>query len=99
MDEHFKIVNISFIRHEGVTYAIDMERNVIINLNEEGFDVSRLIWPGQQQERKSQPSVKRIKRYKLNDVGGGSQSENREWEVGQKDKQEDDMNRGRSIKW
>lgn len=97
MDEHFRIGHIGFIRHEEVTYAIDVEQNVIVNLNEEGLDVSRLIWPVQEQQKKRQP-VKRIKRYELNDVGGGSQSENREWEVGQKDKQDDDIGRGRSLK-
>lgn len=74
------------------------ERNVIVSLNEEGFDVSRLIWLGQQQDKKPQP-MKRIKRYKLHNVGGGSQSENREWEVGQKNKQDDDVGRGRSMRW
>lgn len=76
---------------------MDVERNVIVNLNEEGLDVSHLIWPVQEQEKKHQP-VNKPKASKLRDVDGGSQSENREWEVGKKDASEEDVNRGRSMK-
>ena len=78
-------------QEEDVTYAINFKQHIIINLTEENFNLQWL---------RKQP-IKQIKQHKhlqstkstscfsgkakLRDVGGGSHSEKREWEVGQKD--------------
>ncbi|PWL58952.1 MAG: mobilization protein [Bacteroidales bacterium] len=82
------------IRNEGFiiktdgdnTFAIDFQRHVIINLTDEGFDLSRLQRQPQSQKTKKQQKQKqsplpRIRR--LRDAGAGH-GENREWEVGYK---------------
>lgn len=84
------------------TFAINFSERIIINLTEEGFDLSRLVrqkTPKQQQQpmlpkgRKTRhPSLRTPK-----DVGGGSQSEKREWEVGYKGDY-DRIDDGQSLK-
>lgn len=83
------------------TFAINFSKRIIINLTEEGFDLSRLRrqYPEkqhstkQQQQKKSPLSGIR----KLKDAGGGSQSEKREWEVGYKGDY-DRIDDGQSLK-
>ena len=107
-EEGFKVL------HDGDTYyAIDFQRHILINLNAEGFDLERVKrQPRKQQSPKLQtktkspvriaPVPKAPKKQRVTaalknaDVSG--QSSNREWEVGQK-KDEEDVERGRGMKW
>ena len=107
-EEGFKVL------HDGdIYYAIDFHHHILINLNAEGFDLERVKWqPRKQQPPKLQtkakspvriaPVPKIIKPQRLsaalNNTDVGSQSANREWEVGQK-KDEEDVERGRGMKW
>lgn len=91
---------------EDVTYAINFKQHIIINLTEENFNLDRLRKPMKQ-------PVKLLKQYihlqnrkqatlfsgkvKLCDYGSGSHSENREWEVGQKDNY-DNIDNGCSMR-
>ena len=89
-------------QEEDTTYAINFKQHIIINLTEERFNLERLKRPMKQ-------PVKQLNQHrhlqnenstgflsgkgKLRDFGGGSHSEKREWEVGQKgnyDKVDDD---------
>lgn len=75
-------------------FAVNFNDRIIINLTEEGIDIRRL----QKQERKQQrkpvlPSNIR----KLRDAGGGSRSDNREWEVGNRGDY-DRIDEGQSLK-
>ena len=68
------------------TFAIDFNRRIIINLTEEGFDLTRLqrqprsrkLTKPQKQKQVALPRVRRLR-----DAGVGH-GENREWEVGYK---------------
>ena len=107
-EEGFKVL------HDGDTYyAIDFQRHILINLNAEGFDLERVKrQPRKQQPPKLQTKAKAPVRIAtvpkapkpqrltaaLNNTDVGSQSANREWEVGQK-KNEEDVERGRGMKW
>lgn len=104
-EEGFKVL------HDGETYyAIDFQHHMLINLNAEGFDLDRVKWQSRkQQPSKLQTKTKAIVRIApapkpqrlstaLKNTDVGSQSANREWEVGQK-KDEEDMKRGRGMKW
>ena len=107
-EEGFKVL------HDGDTYyAIDFQRHMIINLNAEGFDLERVKrQPRKQQPSKLQtkakspvkiapvPKAPKPQRLTaaLKNADVGSQIANREWEVGQK-KDEEDMERGRGMKW
>ena len=93
-------------QEEDATYAINFKQHIIINLTEEDFNLQRL------KKTMKQP-VKLLKQYihlqnrkqttlfsgkvKLCDYGGGSHSENREWEVGQKDNY-DNIDNGCSMR-
>ena len=93
-------------QEEDAAYAINFKQHIIINLTEEDFNLQRL------KKTMKQP-VKLLKQYihlqnrkqttlfsgkvKLCDYGGGSHSENREWEVGQKDKY-DNIDNGCSMR-
>ena len=84
------------------TYAINFSKRIIINLTEEGFDLSRLRrqYPEKQQPMKQQQKQKKSHLSgirKLKDAGGGSQSEKREWEVGYKGDY-DRIDDGQSLK-
>ena len=77
-------------QEEDVTYAINFKQHIIINLTEENFNLERLrkqpVKPIK--HHKHQQPTKSTSRFlgkaKLRDVVGGSHSEKREWEVGQK---------------
>lgn len=76
-------------QEEDAVYAINFQKHIIINLSEEGFNLERLKWQPQRHtspapSAKSQVGLKRPHLPKFKDGGGGSQSEKREWEVGQK---------------
>ena len=90
------------IRQEDATYAINFKQHIIINLTEENFNLERLKQSVKQIERqKYQQQTKPTSRFsgkgKLRDAGGGSHSEKREWEVGQKGSY-DDIDDGNSMK-
>lgn len=107
-EEGFKVL------YDGDTYyAIDFQRHILINLNAEGFDLERVKrQPRKQQPLKLQtkakvpvriatvPKVPKPQRLTaaLKNINVGSQSANREWEVGQK-MDEKDVERGRGMKW
>ena len=100
--------------HDGDTYyAIDFQHHMLINLNAEGFDLERVKrQPRKQQPPKLQTKAKAPVRIApvskaskpqrvtaaLKNTDVGSQSANREWEVGQK-KDEGEVERGRGMKW
>ena len=77
-------------QEEDVTYAINFKQHIIINLTEERFNLERLRkQPVKQIERNkhlqtTKPASRFSSKAKLRDAGGGSHSEKREWEVGQK---------------
>jgi len=88
------------IRQEAdATYAIDFHRHIIVNMNAEGFDVKRIQW--QRKQAKTSQTHKTASHLphtpKFRDAGGGSQSEKREWEVGQKGNY-DEIDDGKSLK-
>ena len=90
------------IREDGdAIYAINFKKHILVNLTEEGFDLERLKRkpvkqrPTKHVNRKSGNHLKRP--AKLRDVGGGSQSEKREWKVGHKGNY-DEIDDGRSLK-
>ena len=107
-EEDFKVL------HDGDTYyAIDFQCHILINLNPEGFDLERVKrQPRKQQTPKLQtkakapvriapvPKAPKLQRLSaaLRNTDVGSQSANREWEVGQR-KNEEDVERGRVMKW
>ena len=92
-------------------YAINFKEHILINLNEEGFNVERVKKQSKKQKRKGVPfkkssklnPVKSLQRKsyqglgKLNKKGEGSHSANREWEVG-KNSNYDEVDNGRSMK-
>lgn len=85
------------------TFAINFSKRIIINLTEEGFDLSRLKrqYPEKQQPMRQQQHKQKKSPLsgvrKLKDAGGGSQSEKREWEVGYKGDY-DRIDDGQSLK-
>ena len=90
------------IREDGdAIYAINFKKHILVNLTEEEFDLERLKRkpakqrPTKHLNRKSGNHLKNL--AKLRDVGGGSQSEKREWEVGHKGYYEE-IDDGRSLK-
>ena len=107
-EEGFKVL------HDGETcYAIDFQHHMLINLKAEGFDLERVKRkPRKQQPPKLQTKAKAPVRIAtvpkapkpqrvtaaLKNADVGSQSVNREWEVGQK-KNEEEVERGRGMKW
>ena len=107
-EEGFKVL------HDGDTYyAIDFHHHMLINLNAEGFDLERVKrQPRKQQPSKLQTKAKTPVRIAsvpkgpklqklataLKNTNVGSQSANREWEVGQK-KDEGEVERRRGMKW
>ncbi len=70
---------------DGSTYAVDFRRHVMINLEAEGFDTSRLKYQKIQytQKKTDTPAHKGRSFRPLGDAGAG-RGENREWEVGYK---------------
>lgn len=70
-------------------FAVDFSRNIIIDLNEQGFNVSRLEWQKepkqqakkQQPQKQNKPDMGRLNKFRDLGVGRG---DNREWEVGYK---------------
>lgn len=89
-------------QEEDATYAINFRQHIIINLTEENFNLDRLRkQPMKQIEQYQAQPTKPILRFsskaKLRDAGGGSHSEKREWEVGQKDSY-DKVDNGNSIR-
>ncbi|EJW97127.1 Mobilization nuclease domain protein [gut metagenome] len=109
-NDGFKVFN------DGDTYyAINFYRHILINLNDEEFDVKRVKrQPRKQQVTKQQTKAKVKASVKtspvpiapqlqklamtLKNTNVGSQSANREWEVGQK-KDTEEVERGRGMKW
>lgn len=94
-------------------YAVNFKEHILINLNEEGFDVERVKKKSKKQKRQGVP-FKKSKKKTLNPVkslqrkshqglgklrkeGIGSHSANREWEVGKKTNY-DEVDDGRSFK-
>lgn len=68
---------------DGSLYAVDFRSHVMINLNAEGFDTSRLIYDRNRYNRKNDraSAIKPKSIRPLRDAGAG-RGENREWEVG-----------------
>ena len=87
------------LKEEDATYAINFKQHIIINLTEENFNLQRLKkQPMKQIERQkylqqTKPTSRFSGKGKLRDAGGGSHSEKREWEVGQKNDFDDVDNR------
>ena len=81
-------------QEEDATYAINFKQHIIINLTEENFNLERLKKLSVKQierhkhQQPTNPTSRFFGKAKLRDAGGGSHSENREWEVGQKDNYE-----------
>lgn len=87
---------------ENGTYAVNFKEHIVINLTEEGFDFDRLKRKPRIPNKNNQQQNRRLQKSKshgvrLRDAGGGSQSEKREWEVGQKNNY-DDIDDGRTLK-
>lgn len=95
-------------------YAINFKEHILINLNEEGFEVERVKKKSKKQKRNGVP-LKKSKKKTLNPIkslqrkshqglgklrkeGVGSHSANREWEVG-KNTNYDEVDNGHSMKW
>ena len=93
-------------------YAINFKEHILINLNEEGFDVERVKKKSKKPQRNGVPfkkskttlnPIKSLQRKshqglgKLRKEGVGSHGANREWEVGQNTHYED-IDDGRSLK-
>ena len=77
-------------QEEDTTYAINFKQHIIINLTEENFNLERLNKRSVKQIERhkylqpTKPTSRFSGKVKLRDAGGGSHSEKREWEVGQK---------------
>lgn len=89
-------------QEEDTVYAIDFKRHILIDLNAEGFNVELLQRKPKPKKQihlqKTIPKAKKILRHAgLRDVGGGSQSEKREWEVGHNGNY-DEIDDGRTLK-
>jgi len=89
-------------QEEDTFYAIDFKRHILIDLSAEGFNVEllqRKPKPKKQiQPSKTIPKSKKLLRNAgLRDVGGGSQGEKREWEVGHNGNY-DEIDDGRTLK-
>lgn len=88
---------------EDATYAINFKQHIIINLTEENFNLQRLKEQRMKQierykpQQPTKPTSRFSSKAKLRDAGGGSHSEKREWEVGQKGNY-DNVDDERSIK-
>ena len=93
-------------------YAINFKEHILINLNEDDFDVERVKKKSKKRQRNGVPfkkskktlnPVKSLQRKshqglgKLRKEGVGSHGANREWEVGKKTDY-DDVDDGRSFK-
>lgn len=93
-------------RNDGNTYAISFSGKRIINLTDEGFDLSKLMWRSERRKKQQghtiQPKRQQTARghqiKPLRDVGGGSQGGKREWEVGHRGNY-DEIDDERSLKW
>lgn len=100
------------IRQVDDTYfAVNFKSHIIVNLNEEGFDVERVKKNARKQKRDGVPfkkssnpnpvkSMQRKSRQGLGrfrDEGVGSHSANREWEVGNNSRY-DEQDKGSSMK-
>lgn len=89
-------------QEQDATCAINFKQHIIIDLDAEGFNTGLVERKPKFQKQFQSP--KDISRHKkplrnvgLHDVGGGSQSEKREWEVGHNGNY-DDIDDGRSLK-
>ncbi len=77
-------------QEEDATYAINFKQHIVINLTEENFNLQRLRTQTIKQierfkiQQLTRPTSRFSRKAKLCDAGGGSHSEKREWEVGQK---------------
>lgn len=85
---------------DGSVFAINFKEHLIIDMKAEGFDLKRL----KKKPKKSRGEKKLVKnvgrtlgKLKLHDAGGGSGSENREWEVG-RGGNHDNVDDGRPVK-
>lgn len=89
-------------QEQEAAYAINFKQHIIIDLDAEGFNAELVKRkPRFQKQSQSQKDISRHKKplrdVGLRDVGGGSQSEKREWEVGHNGNY-DDIDDGRSLK-
>lgn len=89
-------------QEQEAAYAINFKQHIIIGLDAEGFNAELVKRkPRFQKQSQSQKDISRHKKplrdVGLRDVGGGSQSEKREWEVGHNGNY-DDIDDGRSLK-
>ena len=89
-------------QEQDATYAINFKQHIIIDLDAEGFNTELVERKPKSQKQSQFP--KDISRHKkplrnvgLRDVGGGSQSEKREWEVGHNGNY-DDIDDARTLK-
>ena len=90
-------------QEENATYAINFRQHIIINLTQENFNLERLKKQPlkQLEQQKHKQNQKLTSHFSnktiLHDTGGGSHSENREWEIGQ-NQYNDDVNDFHTIK-
>lgn len=85
---------------EDTVFAINFNDHLIIDMKAEGFDLKRLKKKPRKSRKLKQlvrKAGKDLGKSRFRDVGGGSGSDNREWEVGRNgyDKVDD----GKSLKW
>lgn len=89
-------------QEQDATYAINFKQHIIIDLDAEGFNAELVKHKPKAPKQSQSPKdisihKKPLRNVGLHDVGGGSQSEKREWEVGHNDNY-DDIDDGRSLK-
>ena len=90
-------------QEEDATYVINFKQHIIINLTEENFNLQRLRTQTIKQIERNKhlqptkPASRFSGKTKMRDAGGGSHSEKREWEVGQKENY-DKVDNGNSIR-
>lgn len=75
-------------RDADIYYAVNFSGKRIICLNDEGFDLTRLLYPLKSKSQVGDKNISKVQKIgtieslKLRDAGGGSHGEKREWEVG-----------------
>lgn len=78
---------------EGSVFAVNFRSHIIVDLKAEGFDLKRLST--KRKKKRTPVNVPRIRKFR--DTGGGSGSDNREWEVGRGESW-DEIDDGKSLK-
>lgn len=91
-------------QEQDATYAVNFKNHIVIDLNAEGFNAELVKRKPKLKMQKQSPNNKAVQKHmkplrniRMRDVGGGSQSEKREWEVGHNGNY-DEIDDGRSLK-